>query len=114
MKGYVILMYKIGVVGDRDSILGFKLLGLSVFPVREPKEAGLLVNRLAREDYAVIFITESIAKDIEETIERYKAVPFPAIIPIPNNQGSVGLGMQGIKDNVEKAIGVDILFGERG
>ena len=107
-------MYKIGVVGDRDSILGFKLLGLSVFPVREPKEAGLLVNRLAREDYAVIFITETIAKDIEETIERYKAVPFPAIIPIPNNQGSIGLGMQGIKDNIEKAIGVDILFGERG
>lgn len=107
-------MYKIGVVGDRDSILGFKLLGLSVFPVREPKEAGLLVNRLAREDYAVIFITETIAKDIGETIERYKAVPFPAIIPIPNNQGSIGLGMQGIKDNIEKAIGVDILFGERG
>ena len=114
MKGYVIRMYKIGVVGDRDSILGFKLLGLSVFPVREPKEAGLLVNRLAREDYAVIFITETIAKDSEETIERYKAVPFPAIIPIPNNQGSIGLGMQGIKDNIEKAIGVDILFGERG
>lgn len=114
MKGYVIRMYKIGVVGDRDSILGFKLLGLSVFPVREPKEAGLLVNRLAREDYAVIFITETIAKDIGETIERYKAVPFPAIIPIPNNQGSIGLGMQGIKDNIEKAIGVDILFGERG
>lgn len=114
MKGYVIRMYKIGVVGDRDSILGFKLLGLSVFPIRKSKEAGLLINRLAKEDYAVIFVTESIAKEIGETIDRYKTVPFPAIIPIPNNQGSIGLGMQGIKDNVEKAIGVDILFGERG
>ncbi|NMA96148.1 MAG: V-type ATP synthase subunit F [Clostridiales bacterium] len=107
-------MYKIGVVGDRDSILGFKLLGLSVYPVREAKEASLLINRLARDDYAVIFITETMAKDIKETLDRYKAAPFPAIIPIPNNQGSIGLGMQGIKDNIEKAIGVDILFEERG
>lgn len=51
---------------------------------------------------------------MQETIERYKAVPYPAIILIPNNQGSLGLGIQGIKDNVEKAIGADILFGERG
>lgn len=106
-------MYKIGVVGDKDSILGFKALGLSVFPVTEPEQASRLINRLARENYALIFLTEALAIKIEETLDRYKSSPFPAIILIPNNQGSLGIGIQEIKKSVEKAIGADILFGDK-
>ncbi|MGB4480999.1 MAG: V-type ATP synthase subunit F [Caldicoprobacterales bacterium] len=104
-------MYKIGVVGDRDSILGFKALGLSVFPVTQPEQASRLINRLAKENFAVIFLTEQVAREIKETVDRYKSVPFPAIILIPSNQGSTGLGIQEIKKSVEKALGADILFG---
>ncbi|HZJ83569.1 MAG TPA: V-type ATP synthase subunit F [Clostridia bacterium] len=106
-------MYKIGVIGDKDSVLGFKALGLSVFPVTEPEQASRLINRMARDEYAVIFLTENVAKEISETIERYKRHAFPAIILIPGNQGSLGLGIQGVKDSVEKAIGADILFGDK-
>lgn len=106
-------MYKIGVIGDKDSILGFKALGLSVFPVTESEQASRLINRMAKDHYAVIFITEQVAKEIEETIERYKRAPFPAIILIPSNRGSSGLGIQEIKKSVEKAIGADILFGNK-
>lgn len=28
-------MYRIGVIGDRESILGFKAVGLEVFPMRQ-------------------------------------------------------------------------------
>lgn len=107
-------MYKMGVVGDRDSILGFKALGLSVFPVTQPEQAARLIHRLAKENYAVLFVTESLAKDIKETIDRYNAQPFPIITLIPNNAGSMGLGMERIKANVEKAVGVDILFESEG
>jgi len=107
-------MRKIGVIGDKDSVLGFKALGLSVFPVTEPEKAGRLVHKLAKEGYAVIFITETIAAELSETMERYQTQPYPAIIMIPGNQGSTGIGIQGVKDSVEKAIGADILFGERG
>ena len=31
-------MYKIAVMGDRDSVMGFKVLGLDVFPVTDPEE----------------------------------------------------------------------------
>jgi V/A-type H+-transporting ATPase subunit F len=105
-------MYKIGVIGDRDSILGFKALGLSVFPVTEPEQASRLINRMARDNYVVIFVTEPIAQEIGETIERYKSAPFPAIILIPSNRGTLGLGIKEIKKSVEKAIGADILFGD--
>ena len=68
------------------------------------------IDRLAREGAAVIYITEQSAEMIPDTIRRYLTQPFPAIIPIPNREGTTGLGMAGIKRNVDKAIGVDILF----
>lgn len=103
-------MYKkIGVVGDKDSVLAFKALGIDVFPVVEADEARKIVDRLAMQDYAVIFVTEQVAKEIEETIERYNRATLPAVILIPSNQGSLNIGMQRISDNVEKAVGVNIL-----
>ncbi|AEV66862.1 V-type ATP synthase subunit F [Acetivibrio clariflavus] len=103
-------MYKIGVIGDKDSILGFKAVGMSVFPVTTPSEAQETLERIAEEQYAVIYITEHIAKDIVKTIEKYNERRFPAIIPIPGNQGSLGIGMSSIKKSVERAVGADILF----
>jgi len=103
-------MYNIGVIGDKDSILGFKALGLSVFPVTQPEEAEEILGKLAEEQYAVIYITEQIAKDIVSSIDKYNDRRFPAIIPIPGNQGVVGIGMEGVKKSVEKAVGADILF----
>jgi len=103
-------MYKIGVIGDKDSILGFKALGLSVFPVTQPSEADKILHQLAQDEYAVIYITEQVAKDIVSSIERYKDKRIPAIIPIPGNRGTLGIGMQEIKKSVERAVGADILF----
>ncbi len=107
-------MYKIGVIGDKDSILGFKVLGISVFPTTDGKKASKIIKKLSQEKYAIIFITEQLAKDIEETIDEYKQSVMPAIILIPNNQGTLGLGIDGVKKSVEKAIGADILFGKEG
>ncbi|HOJ11566.1 MAG TPA: V-type ATP synthase subunit F [Clostridiales bacterium] len=104
-------MYKIGVIGDKDSVLGFKILGLSVFPVLSPEEAVKVLHRLAGEDYAVIYITEQVAEKISASIDSYKSSKLPAIIPIPGNQGSLGIGVRGIKKSLEKAVGADILFG---
>lgn len=106
----MILMYKIGVIGDRDSILGFKSLGLDVVPVDAPEETAKAINHMARKDYAVIFITEQAAVPAKETIDKYTNRAFPAIIMIPGNQGSTGVSMQAVKESVEKAIGTDILF----
>ena len=100
---------KIGVVGDKDSVLAFKALGIDVFPVLGPEEARKTIDRLAMNDYAVIFVTEQVAKDVEETIDRYNRETLPAVILIPSNQGTLNIGMQRISDNVEKAVGVNIL-----
>lgn len=49
-------MYKkIGVVGDKDSVLAFKAIGIDVFPVVEADEARIAVDKMAMNGYAVIF-----------------------------------------------------------
>lgn len=103
-------MYKkIGVVGDKDSVLSFKAIGIDVFPVVEADEARRTIDKLAMEGYAVIFVTEQVAQNIDETIERYNKMITPAVILIPSNQGSLNIGMKRIQENVEKAVGVNIL-----
>ena len=66
-------MHKIAIIGDRDSILGFKALGISVFPVMKKEEALEILPKLVEEEYAAIFITENIAMEIESLIKELEA-----------------------------------------
>lgn len=102
-------MYKIGVVGDKDSVLAFKAVGFDTYPVTSYDEAANKIDDMSTQGYAVIFITEQIAKGLSDTMDKYKDAMLPAIIPIPGNQGSLGIGIQGVKKSVERAVGADIL-----
>lgn len=102
-------MAKIGVIGDRDSVLLFKAVGLDVFFEDEGVSANRTLHRLAREGYVTIFVTEKLFAACAETIEEFKSHAYPAIIPIPDNQGSRGVGEKMLRQNVEKAVGMDIL-----
>lgn len=102
-------MAKMGVIGDRDAVLLFKAVGLDVFFETEGALANRRLHQLAREGYAVVFVTEALYPACAETIEEYQGAAYPAIIPIPDNKGSRGVGALKLKQNVEKAVGVDIL-----
>lgn len=105
----MVIMYKIAVIGDKDSILSFKAIGIDVCIAYEGKEARKIVDSLAKDDYGVIYITEQLAAKIPKTIDRYQDKLIPAIIVIPSNKGTLGIGMKNLNKNVEKAIGANIL-----
>jgi V/A-type H+-transporting ATPase subunit F len=104
-------MYKIGVVGDKASILPFKAFGFDTFSayVSTPEDSRKIVDSCARDGYGIIFITEQIAETIKETIDRYNREVVPAIILVPGNTGSLGIGRARIRANVERAVGINIL-----
>ena len=102
-------MYKIGVIGDKDSILAFKAIGIDVFTAVDKKDTEDLIGKLEKKDYGVIFITEALAKLTYETIDKYRESMTPAIILIPSNKGSMGIGLADINRSVEKAVGANIL-----
>jgi len=105
-------MLKIAVIGGRDTVMGFKALGLDTFPAESPSEAGKLLRQLTREseeEYAIIYIEENFAAQLHNEIAKFKDSPSPAIILIPGREGSVGLGQQALLDAVERAVGTNIL-----
>lgn len=102
-------MYKIAAIGDKDSIYGFASIGLEIYPTTEPSDAIHTIRQMVEGGYAVVFITEQLATQIESELDRYRELPVPAIIPIPGVLGNTGLGMRNVSKSVEQAVGSDIL-----
>ena len=100
---------RIAVVGDWNSILGFRALGLETWPVTGSEEAKQVIRDLAKENCAVIYLTEQLAVHMDEELARYKDELTPAVILIPGKEGSLGIGMANVKKSVERAVGADIL-----
>lgn len=105
-------MYKIGIIGERESVLGFMALGFSVTCAEGAEEARAALREKAKSgEFAVIFITEALMKEIEDETEKYKDMPLPAIVSLPGKDGSIGYGMENIRSAALRAVGADILFG---
>jgi len=107
-------MHKIALVGDRDSIMGFQLLGISIFPVTNKEETINIFNELIKEKYAAVFVTEEIASQIFDKIEELQKKYLISVTIIPNKLERKNLGLKILKKNIEKAIGTDILFKKEG
>ena len=107
----MICMLKIAVIGGRDTVMGFKALGLDTFPVDDLEEARHVLREITKEEeqYAIIYIEENLAEGLQAEIDRFKDVPTPAIILIPGRDGSMGLGLSALQDAVERAVGTNIL-----
>ena len=104
-------MYKIAVVGGSDTVVGFKALGLDIYPVSNPEEAKREFAKVTSpdENYAVVYLEENLSKSLSHEIARFTDRVSPAIILIPGRDGSQGLGLTALHDAVLRAIGTDIL-----
>ncbi|MCA9370347.1 MAG: V-type ATP synthase subunit F [Candidatus Peregrinibacteria bacterium] len=114
------MKYKIAIVGSREAIAGFSLLGVDTVPADSSQQAVEELMRLKKETrnengrevqtYAIIFVTEDMAQGMSPDDEKKLAKgALPAIIPLPSHQGSTGYGLERLKRIVERAVGSDIL-----
>lgn len=100
----------IAVVGEKESILGFKAVGFDVYETNDSCQTEDVIRRLAAQGCGIIFITEQAMAPVLSLIDEYKDLSIPAIIPIPGRDGSLGMGLTSVKKSVERAVGADILF----
>ena len=101
-------MYKIAVIGDRESVYGFSSIGMEIFPVFGENEGRETLKSLVNQDYAVIFITEALAEKTQDFIDKYSKEAVPAIILIPGVSGNTGKGMDSVLKSIERAVGSQI------
>ena len=103
--------YKIAVIGDRESVMGFRALGLDVFPAEE-ENAKVVFRQVVQAEnpaYAILYITEELTIPLRSEIDALKDELTPAIIPVPSRNGTLNLGMAALNSAVERAVGSNIL-----
>ncbi|MBP1911819.1 V-type ATP synthase subunit F [Thermococcus stetteri] len=99
---------RIAVLGDSDTVLGFRLAGVHEAYVFEetPMDIERLKNKLRelieRGDVGIILITERLAEKVE-----IPDVKLPIILQVPDKSGSK-LGEKALREIVRRAIGVEL------
>lgn len=103
-------MYKLGIIGDRESTLCFLPLGFSVAEANTAEEGVNALRQMVQGgEFAVVLVVETLAMQIREEIDRYKDTPLPAILVIPGRGENTGYGLAQLRTAVERAAGIDIL-----
>ena len=104
-------MYKIGVMGGRETVMGFKALGLDVFPVDNADEARHTLRRITsgESEYAILYLEDNRSAALSRENDRIKASTAPAQFLHPGRDGTLGLGQSALRSAVERAVGSNIL-----
>ncbi len=99
---------KMAIVGDGDNVIAFKAGGVDAFTVKDAQEAREYLRKLAK-DYGIIFITDKFCRELSAYLKRFNETAYPIIIPVPDGEGDYGMEL--LRSAMERALGVDILFG---
>ena len=102
---------KIAAFGEKDIMLIFKAIGIEVFPVSKTSRFEEQLEKLISEEYAVIFITETVALQANSVIKKYMNRTLPSIVVIPGLGKKENYAIDILRQAIVKALGVD-LFAE--
>jgi Archaeal/vacuolar-type H+-ATPase subunit F len=97
-------------VGSYDSVLPFQAIGIETVVVTEENRASVpqLMAKYARDDYAILFLEEALYADFADDADAVNEGEALSVIPIPNQSGSLGFGVESIRKSAERAVGMDI------
>ncbi len=112
--------YRIAIMGSKEAVAGFALLGVDVVAIQDESRASEELMRLKKKThviegkernvYGVVFVAEQILQSLSaEDTKRLSKGALPAVIPLPSHHGSSGFGLRRLKQIVERAVGSDIL-----
>ncbi|HHV61553.1 MAG TPA: hypothetical protein GXX51_02790 [Firmicutes bacterium] len=76
------------VIGDRDTVTGFRLAGVEGWHVDTPQEAGAALEKaLAARDTGLILITQRWSAAIRSEVEVARRRIMPVVVEIPDRRG---------------------------
>lgn len=96
-------------IGDADSVLGFRALGVETYTPLSGTEALGIFRKLVKEKAAVIMITEDMLIHLKSEVDQVVSLPVPAIVVLPGVSGSKHTGEDTIRNLIIRAVGVDLM-----
>lgn len=107
--------YKIAIIGDSDTVSGFRALGVEVFNAHNGEEAMEHLRTIKGDStkttrYAIVCIIEDLLKDIDQTeYAKVVAGPLPAVVILPGTNGTQGFAIGRLRRLAEQAVGASII-----
>ena len=104
---------KIAVVGDPDTVTGFRLGGvIDTYSIESGEPVDSVLKKLAAdEELGIIILTERLAdanrSTIDEVTKAKKAIT-PIIVEIPDKSGPIVREVDPLKELIKSAIGVEM------
>lgn len=104
-------MSDVAVIGDIDTVTGFKLGGVKKgIIVKTNEDAENALDELLNDEISIIIITQKIADNIREYIDKkIGAEVLPMIIEIPDKSGSSEGGSDQMAALIKRVIGVEMV-----
>lgn len=110
-------MSSIAIIGDNDTVTGFRLGGIKEGIVisneeseKAREEAEEALDTLVKSDISIIFITEVIADNIREYInKKIGSDVLPMIIEIPDKSGPSERDSDPMGELIKRVIGVEMV-----
>lgn len=100
---------KMALIGDGDSVMIFRAGGVDTYNACNVKESESILKKI-KDNYQIIFITDNFSVEMQEYISEINTGAYPIILTVPSKNGNNGYGMENIKKEMEKSLGIDILF----
>jgi len=103
-------MLKIACIGDKETSLPFRGVGIDVVVCKKIEEAKEALQKLFQEDYGIVFITESLSAGCLDIIEELrKKRPLPVVTIIPDFlRKSPGMAKQRLRNWIKQAVGMEL------
>lgn len=103
-------MSSVAVIGDLDTVTGFRLGGVKEGRIVNSKEeAEQALDELIESNISIIIITDKIADEIREHIQKTIGSDIvPMIIEIPDKNGKSETEGDQMRALIKRVIGVDI------
>lgn len=104
---------RIAVIADKYLALGFRMAGVTPFPVRDPQEAAKVLEKIVAEGkYSVIILTENLSTVLKTQREAILARERqrPVIAVVPDFSGPRGDRLRELRSLVTQSVGAELKF----
>jgi len=101
-------MSDIAIIGEREVIWGFQALGLPVYEAREREDAQAILHQLLRQGVTLIFITETLAQQVQEFLGQLSPRITSIVSVLPHPGKRIFWPEEQLRNRIKKAIGIDI------
>ena len=104
-------MSSVGVIGDADTVSGFRLGGVKKSVIANSKEDAIkALDKFLDENVSIIIITQVLSNEIREHINRkIGSNVLPMIIEIPDKDGSSEGSSDQMANLIKRVIGVEMV-----